>query len=128
VGQHAAVDDQGTVRVLVVSKSAAELRSGPREVDVCLPAAPARGGAQSGAGSEPTEAELLVLSAPSLGAKFNDSISLAGQTWSRSLDGNPEGQRQAERVAGRAIPGPPPRVCFAFELAPLSAAMLVVRG
>lgn len=61
---------------------------------------------------------MLTAPCPSLGSKFNDAISLAGQSWSRSLDGNPEGRREPEPVAGRVVGGVPPRVCFRSELAP----------
>ena len=119
--QHATLDVHGTVRVLVIAR-AANARE-PRSTSVCLPSAMEA--------ADVRKAHLVVLKAPSLTSTHNDRITLAGQTWSQSTDGLPTGLRQTIVVTGHLnISSDQPagtRVeCFAFKVAPASAAMLVI--
>ena len=115
VAQHAVLDSQGVLRVLVIARSITEGAAGGnmRQTSVCMPKTD----------ELPRNAELVRLTAPTLGSTFDTSITLGGQTWNASTDGLPGGQRQTERLLGvlRAS-----QECFRFALPPLSAAMLVV--
>ena len=119
IAQHATRDAHGRVRVLVIARDTRASKT--QATTVCVPArgpsAPAR------------EAELVRLIAPSLASTHDAPIRLGGQTWRASLDGSPSGERQVERVPGVFRPGASPEAaseCFQFELAPLSAVMIVV--
>ena len=110
VAEHAVIDDEGVIRVLVVAKSLGQHES--RDVLVCLPAASATRAAAVG-----------LLLAPSVTTTWEGAITYAGQTFNTSADGKPSGTRKTLTVHGQIQQG---EECFAFELPPLSAALLVV--
>ena len=113
VAHHAAVDAHGTLKVMLVHGAVRE--AAPRRLRVCAP--------RSAAAAAARPAQLVRLSAPSVEAKWDDEIRWGGQTWRSSRDGAPAGARATESVAGEASGGDE---CWSFELAPASAAMLVV--
>ena len=105
--QHPRLVDSG---VLVVAKSLGQHES--RDVLVCLPAASATRAAAVG-----------LLLAPSVTTTWEGAITYAGQTFNTSADGKPSGTRKTLTVHGQIQQG---EECFAFELPPLSAALMVV--
>ena len=112
IGAHAAVDDAGRVKVLVVAKAVSQTAT--RDVSVCLP---------SSSSGKPRDGALSLLTAPSITAKWRDTIRYAGQTYSDSRDGKPSDERHEVLVHGEVRGGDE---CFEFVLPPLSAGLVVV--
>jgi len=112
VGVHAALDDRGVAKVLVVSKALNQSQT--RRVRTCLPSAAA-----------PRTGALRLLSAPSVTTTWEGGISYAGQTFNTSRDGKPSGDRSAQAVQAQPSANATEE-CFNFELPPLAAALLVV--
>ena len=107
---HAARDDAGRLKVLLVAKDLDA--SGNATVSVTLDGiAPSDAAAKS--------AHIVRLSAG--GAAAKTGITLAGQTFDGS-DGTPSGRRAVEKVEGKVVDG---KLTYAVQLPPLSAAMLV---
>ena len=124
VHTHSAVDTAGNIKVIAVAKALREAEDDPRTVNVCLNL--------TGSAGSPRVARLMRLVAPvpssapdgtPADATHRDGITWAGQTFSTSADGSAQGSRHWEAVQG-ALGGM--QECFAFQLPPLSAAMLVV--
>ena len=147
IAHHAAIDEDGVLKVLLIHGAVREAE--PRQVRVCAPIDAPSGGEASNVDAQPTEAtptelteeatptdtppprqhsaaQLLRLTAPSVASKWDDDLRWAGFTWSGSRDGRPSGERRAETLEGEAGAGEGV-CCWAFSLAPASAAMLVVR-
>ena len=73
--------------------------------------------------SKPRDGALSLLTAPSITAKWRDTIRYAGQTYSDSRDGKPSDERHEVLVHGEVRGGDE---CFEFALPPLSAGLVVV--
>ena len=110
---HAARDDAGRLKVLLVAKDLDA--SGSATVSVTLD------GLAPSDTAAATPAHIVRLSAGSAAAKTG--ITLAGQTFDGTSDGSPSGRRAVEKVEGKVVDG---KLTYAVQLPPLSAAMLVV--
>ena len=112
---HATTDRDGVTRVVVLAKEAhAATANRTVHVTIELPCeAPRR----------TTGATLLRLAPKANGLHAVDGIAYAGQTLDGTPDGRVMGQRIPERINSTCQQG---SETFAFELAPASAALLIV--
>eukprot|EP01047_Picozoa_sp_COSAG01_P005575 COSAG01_NODE_192_length_22494_cov_100.193384_15_plen_125_part_00 len=100
MAQHAAVDEHGRLKVLLIGKELTARAMLPFSVRVIGGASQFehhRGGI--------TVARMLPNEAKGAMSKYGDRITFAGQTWDGSSDGGPVGERLVESADAQVAPG-----------------------